>query len=71
MRGNRLPTGGFVHTEIGVTLEQGEFHGTEKDLQPGVQARAVKLVGDRGVSVAQAARVLGIYENLPRKSTRQ
>jgi hypothetical protein len=29
---------GFVDTEIGVTLEPEDDHGTEKDLQPRVQA---------------------------------
>jgi transposase len=46
-------------------------HGNEKAIQPGIQAEAVRLVKDRGISVPQAVRDLDVHENVLRKWVRE
>jgi len=46
-------------------------HGNEKAIQPEIKLEAVRLVKDRGGSVAQAARDLDVHENVLRKWVRE
>ena len=54
---------GFVDTEIGVTLEPEDDHGTEKDLQPRVQARG----GEAGTRSRRVGRTGGTRSGYPRE----
>ena len=55
-----------MDTRIGCFMEP-EVGYAETKVQPRVQVEAVKLVRERGVSVAQAGRDLGVHENVLRK----
>jgi transposase len=60
---------GSEDTELGVILEPEVVYGTQT-LCPRVQAEAVRLVKERGVSVAQASRDLGVHANVLREWVR-
>lgn len=55
-----------MDTKIGCFIEPEVGH-AETEVQSRVKIEAVKLVRERGVSVAQAGRDLGVHENVLRK----
>jgi transposase len=55
-----------MDTEFGCFIKPEVGH-AEKKIRSGLKVEAVKLVRDRGVSAAQAARDLGVHENVLRK----
>ena len=61
----------FQRHLVKVEVKPEVVHGEKKDIQPRVQAQAVKLVTERGVVVAQAAKDLDSHENVMRKWVRE
>lgn len=64
------PAAGFVDTEIRCLTEP-ESGNAEKEIQREFKLEAVRLIKDRGVAVAQAARDLDLHENMLRKWVRE
>ncbi len=60
------PAAGFVDTEIGCFMKL-EVAYAAKTVWREFKIEAVRLIRDRGVSVAQAARDLDVHENVLRK----
>ncbi len=60
-----VPVPGLEDTELGVFIEPEVGHGTTTAYS-GVKLEAVKLIRDRGVSYAQAARDLGVHQSMLR-----
>jgi transposase len=59
-----------MDTEIGCFIKPEVGH-AETEVQSRVQDRAVELIRERGVSVAQAGRDLGVHENVLRKLVKE
>lgn len=64
-------TAGLKDTLLRREVKPAVVYGNEKAVQPRVKLEAVRLLAERGVSAAQAAKDLKVHENVLRKWVRR